>query len=63
MDSCLIRPEDIEEQIYGLCKTYAENPNSIILALSPANNDIANSDSLKFAKKIHVLVTLRKFKK
>lgn len=31
-------------------RTYAQNPNSILLAISPANADIANSDSLRFAK-------------
>lgn len=48
----LIRPENIEQQIHDLCRKYAENPNSIILALSAANNDIVNSDSLKFARQI-----------
>lgn len=52
MDSLLIRPENIEQQIHDLCHKYAENPNSIILALSAANNDIVNSDSLKFARQI-----------
>ena len=28
------------------------NPNTIILAVSPANGDIANSDALKLAKKV-----------
>ncbi len=31
---------------------YISNENSIILAISPANADIANSDSLKFAREV-----------
>lgn len=46
------QPQDIENQIRELCKSYALNPNSIILALSSANLDIVNSESLKFAMKI-----------
>ena len=29
---------------------YVENPNSILLAITPGNTDIANSDSLKLAR-------------
>jgi GTPase SAR1 family protein len=46
------QPEDIETQIQELSQKFIENPNSIILALSAANNDIANSESLKLAMKI-----------
>ena len=46
------QPEDIEMQIQELNQKFIENPNSIILALSAANNDIANSESLKLAMKI-----------
>lgn len=46
------QPEDIEIQIQELNQKFIENPNSIILALSAANNDIANSESLKLAMKI-----------
>lgn len=31
---------------------YISNENSIILAISPANHDIANSDALKFAREV-----------
>ncbi len=48
------QPEDIELQIQQLNQKFIENPNSIILALSAANNDIANSESLKLAMKVDV---------
>ena len=46
------QPEDIEEQTNSLVMKYIENPHSIILAISPGNNDIANSESLKLAKTV-----------
>lgn len=36
------QPSDIEKQIRDMCLKYIENPNSIILAVSPANADLAN---------------------
>ena len=36
--------------IEDINKTYIQNPNSIILAVSPANVDVANSDALRLAK-------------
>ena len=44
------RPEDIEEQTRKLCLRYIQNPNSIILAISPATSDLPNSDALKLAR-------------
>lgn len=46
------QPEDIEEQINDLIISYIRNPNCIILAVSPANNDMATSESLKLAKEV-----------
>lgn len=46
------QPEDIEDQIRKLILTYIENPNSIILAVSAANVDLATSESLKLAKQV-----------
>ncbi|KAI9316177.1 Dynamin central region-domain-containing protein [Dichotomocladium elegans] len=46
------QPPDIEKQIRSLVLDYISKPNSIILAVSPANADIANSDSLKIARKV-----------
>lgn len=46
------QPSDIERQIYGLVSSYISKPNCIIMAVSPANVDLANSDSLKLARAI-----------
>lgn len=46
------QPEDIEDQIRKLILTYIRNPNSIILAVSAANVDLATSESLKLAKQV-----------
>ncbi|KAF9233858.1 dynamin protein dnm1 [Melanogaster broomeanus] len=44
------QPSDIERQIRNLVTEYISKPNSVILAVSPANVDLANSDSLKLAR-------------
>ncbi len=44
------QPEDIEIQIREMCTKYIANPNSIILAVTAANTDIATSEALKLAK-------------
>jgi len=31
---------------------YSQQPNSIILAISPANQDIATSDAIKLAREV-----------
>lgn len=36
--------------IEDINRTYIQNPNSILLAVSPANVDVANSDSLRLTK-------------
>lgn len=46
------QPEDIEQQIKDLVLKYIENPNSIILAVTAANTDMATSEALKLAKDI-----------
>ncbi|XP_065091234.1 dynamin-1-like protein [Ochlerotatus camptorhynchus] len=46
------QPEDIEAQIKNLLVQYIENPNSIILAVTAANTDMATSESLKMAKDV-----------
>lgn len=46
------QPIDIEKQIRSLVMDYTSNPNSIILAVSPANADLVNSDSLKIARQV-----------
>ena len=44
--------QDIDIQIKNLVLSYIDQPNALILALSPANVDLANSDSLKLAKEV-----------
>lgn len=44
------QPTDIEVQIRSLVTEYISKPNCIILAVSPANVDLANSESLQIAR-------------
>ncbi|KAI8079642.1 Dynamin central region-domain-containing protein [Gilbertella persicaria] len=46
------QPNDIEKQIRSLVMDFISNPNSIILAVTPANSDLVNSDSLKIARQV-----------
>lgn len=46
------QPSDIEQQIKEMILGYIANPNSIILAVTAANTDIATSESLKLAKEV-----------
>lgn len=46
------QPSDIERQIRSLVTDYISKPNCIIMAVSPANVDLANSDSLKLARTV-----------
>ncbi|CAN1151488.1 Phragmoplastin DRP1C [Linum perenne] len=44
--------ESIVEDIENMVRSYVEKPNSIILAISPANQDIATSDAIKLAREV-----------
>ncbi|XP_068628158.1 dynamin-1-like protein isoform X2 [Battus philenor] len=46
------QPEDIETQIRNLIFKYISNPNSIILAVTAANTDMATSEAIKMAKDV-----------
>jgi dynamin 1-like protein len=46
------QPEDIERQINSMCMSFISNPNAIILAVTSANTDLANSDALKLAQAV-----------
>ncbi|XP_018022755.1 dynamin-1-like protein isoform X1 [Hyalella azteca] len=46
------QPEDIEQQVHDLVLQYIGNPNSIILAVSSANTDMATAEALKMAKEV-----------
>lgn len=46
------QPSDIEKQTRTLISEYIAKPNSIILAVSPANVDLVNSEALKLARQV-----------
>lgn len=46
------QPTDIERQTRSLILEYISKPNCIILAVSPANVDLVNSESLKLARQV-----------
>ncbi|XP_071350417.1 dynamin-1-like protein isoform X2 [Trachinotus anak] len=46
------QPKDIEIQIRELILKYISNPNSIILAVTAANTDMATSEALKVAREV-----------
>ncbi|XP_044053920.1 dynamin-1-like protein isoform X3 [Siniperca chuatsi] len=46
------QPEDIEAQVQEMILSFISNPNSLILAVSPANSDLATSDALKLAREV-----------
>ncbi|KAI8641959.1 Dynamin central region-domain-containing protein [Parasitella parasitica] len=46
------QPKDIEKQIRDMILKYITKPNSIILAVTGANTDLANSDGLKLARDV-----------
>uniref|UniRef100_A0A7C8YHR1 Uncharacterized protein n=1 Tax=Opuntia streptacantha TaxID=393608 RepID=A0A7C8YHR1_OPUST len=43
------QPSDIEARIRTMIMKYIRHPNCIILAVTPANSDLANSDALQIA--------------
>ncbi|KAF3330349.1 dynamin-related protein 1E-like protein [Carex littledalei] len=46
------QPDSIVEDIEDMVRSYIEKPNCIILAISPANQDIATSDAIKIAREV-----------
>ncbi|ESN97715.1 hypothetical protein HELRODRAFT_101987 [Helobdella robusta] len=46
------QPPDIEVQIRNMLLEFISKENCLILAISPANTDLANSDALKIAKEV-----------
>lgn len=46
------QPEDIEDKIYELIVSFISNPNSLILAVTPATTDLATSEALKLAREV-----------
>ena len=46
------QPKDIEEQIRNMILEFISKEGCLILAVSPANSDLANSDALKLAREV-----------
>ncbi|KAL4791585.1 vacuolar ATP synthase catalytic subunit A [Aspergillus venezuelensis] len=46
------QPRDIEKQIRDMVLKYISKPNAIVLAVTAANQDLANSDGLKLAREV-----------
>ncbi|XP_053086209.1 dynamin-1a isoform X3 [Pangasianodon hypophthalmus] len=46
------QPVDIEHQIKDMLMQFVTKENCLLLAVSPANSDLANSDALKVAKEV-----------
>jgi replication fork clamp-binding protein CrfC len=46
------QPKDIERQIRDMLLKYISKPSCIILAVTPANIDLANSEGLKMAREV-----------
>jgi dynamin 1-like protein len=46
------QPANIVQEIHSMVKAFAQKPDSLILAVTPANQDIANSDSLMLAREV-----------
>lgn len=48
----LDQPADIEQKILDIIKPFISNPNTLILAVSKASDDLAVSDGLKLARHV-----------
>lgn len=46
------QPADIEQQIKAMIMQFIKRESCLILAVTPANTDLANSDALKLAKEV-----------
>ncbi|CAD6204544.1 unnamed protein product [Miscanthus lutarioriparius] len=46
------QPESIVQDIESMVRSYVDKPNCLILAISPANQDIATSDAIKLAREV-----------
>ena len=46
------QPQDIEFQIRDMLLQFITKDNCLILAVTPANSDLATSDALKLAKEV-----------
>lgn len=46
------QPADIEQQIREMIMQFITRESCLILAVTPANSDLANSDALKLSKEV-----------
>lgn len=46
------QPDGIVQEIENMVRSYIEKPNCIILAISPANQDLATSDAIKISREV-----------
>ncbi|KNA21818.1 hypothetical protein SOVF_039910 [Spinacia oleracea] len=46
------QPETIAQDIEKLVRSYVEKPNCLILAVTPANQDVATSDAIRLAREV-----------
>ncbi|XP_074264719.1 phragmoplastin DRP1E-like [Silene latifolia] len=46
------QPETIVNDIENLVRSYVQKPNCIILAITPANQDVATSDAIRLAREV-----------
>lgn len=46
------QPPDIENQIREMIMTFVSKETCLILAVTPANSDLATSDALKLAREV-----------
>ncbi|KAI3796609.1 hypothetical protein L1987_39287 [Smallanthus sonchifolius] len=46
------QPDNVVQDIENLVRSYIEKPNCIILAVSPANQDLATSDAIKISREV-----------
>ncbi|CAL9187048.1 unnamed protein product [Musa hybrid cultivar] len=46
------QPDSVVAEIENMVRSYIEKPNCIILAISPANQDLATSDAIKMSREV-----------
>ncbi|KAK4793230.1 hypothetical protein SAY86_023665 [Trapa natans] len=46
------QPDSIVHDIENMARSFIEKPNCIILAISPANQDLATSDAIKISREV-----------
>ncbi|KAL5791489.1 hypothetical protein ACOSP7_000083 [Xanthoceras sorbifolium] len=46
------QPESVVQEIESMVRSYVEKPNCLILAITPANQDLATSDAIKLSREV-----------